>query len=123
MKTGPNAHDYYCKKVHPVFGSKSPLEHEFQSLPVSFSSASLDILEKIGMYTPSSVPGLKGEFHHVMLQPKRHVGSVHPTARDNMSPVMLEHFAFTKSMQNMQVIAGTNGVTRYVVKVRYFIRS
>ena len=58
-----------------------------------------------------------------MLQPKRHVGSVHPAARDNMSPVMLEHFVFTKSMQNMQVIAGTNGVTRYVMKVRFLANS
>ena len=111
------------QKVHLVFASKSPLEDEFQSLPVHFSSASLDVLEKIGLYTPPSVPGLKEGLYHVMLQPKRHVGSVHPAARDNMSPVMLEHFAFTKSMQNMQVIAGTNGVMRYVVKVRFFIRS
>ena len=33
---------------------------------------------------------------------------------------MGEHFAFTRSMQNMQVVVGTNGVTRYVVKVSHF---
>ena len=47
VKTGPNAHDYYCKKVHLVFGSKSPLEDEFQSLPVSFSSASWIFLKRL----------------------------------------------------------------------------
>ena len=34
----------------------------------------------------------------------------------NMSPVIKEYFAATRSMQNAQVISGTNGVSAYVVK-------
>ena len=33
-----------------------------------------------------------------------------------MSPVIPEFFAVTKSMQNVQILHGTNGVAKYVVK-------
>jgi len=116
--TGVYDKDFVCRKLHPVFDSKDCKVDEFHDLPFSFSEACLRILESIGLYTPP-VPGeANGTFHHEILQPKRHLGAVHPQARENMSPVMSEHFAFTLSMQNMQVITGTNGVTRYVVKVR-----
>jgi hypothetical protein len=42
---------------------------------------------------------------------------IHPLATENISPVLSEHFAFTRSAQNALVIVGTGGVTRYVVKV------
>ncbi|KAL3791589.1 hypothetical protein ACHAWO_005915 [Cyclotella atomus] len=51
-----------------------------------------------------------------MFTPKRHVGAIHPSARENISPVLAEHFCFTRSAQNVQIITGTGGVTRYVVK-------
>jgi hypothetical protein len=115
--TGDPEQDYICKKIHPVFDSKDCSVDEFQPLPFKFSEPCLEILESIGLYSPPSPGHPNGIFHHAMLEPKRHVGVVHPAARDNMSPVIAEHFAFTWSMQNMQIVRGTNGVTRYVVKV------
>ena len=53
---------------------------------------------------------------HEMLHPKRHMGAVHLAARCNMSPVVDKFFAATRSMQNAQILHGTNGVARYVVK-------
>ena len=117
--TGIYELDYECRKPHPVFDSKTPSEDEFQDLPYVFSDACLRALQDIGLYSPPEPGDVAGTFRHRMLQPKRHLGVVHPAARENMSPVIGEHFAFTRSMQNMQVITGTNGVTRYVVKVRY----
>lgn len=117
--TGIYELDYTCRKLHPVFDSHNPLADEFQDLPYVFSDACLDILsdKDVDLYKPPGQGELEGTFKHKMLKPKRHVGKVHPHARDNMSPVMGDHFAFTRSMQNYQVITGTNGVTRYVVKV------
>lgn len=115
--TGVYELDYVCRKLHPVYDSNNPLADEFQDLPYVFSEACLNVLESIKLYTPPKPGESSGTFEHKMLQPKRHLGKVHPHARENMSPVMGEHFAFTRSMQNMQVITGTNGVTRYVVKV------
>jgi len=119
--TGIFEQDYECRKLHPVFDSHNPLEDEFDDLPYQFSEACLNSLQKVGLYIPPKPGELNGELKHPMLQPKRHLGKVHPHARDNMSPVMGEHFAFTRSMQNMQVVVGTNGVTRYVVKVSHFL--
>lgn len=117
-KTGDPDKDLRCRKPHPVFDGKDCSKDDFIDLPYDFSEQSLDILEKVGLYIPPTEEGQRGTFKHPMLQPKRHIGVVHPGARDNSSPAMEEHFAFTRSMQNMQVITGTNGVTRYVVKVR-----
>lgn len=116
--TGIFEFDYVCRKLHPVFDSKTPLKDEFQDLPFTFTDPVLDNLQDVNLYSPPEPGEVKGTFRHRMLEPKRHIGVVHPGARENMSPVMGEHFAFTRSMQNMQVITGTNGVTRYVVKVR-----
>lgn len=117
VKTGPGENDHYCKKQHPVLGRDDPLQHEWKKIPVKFSQAALNILENTGHYTPPTVPGGEGTFTHQMFDPRRHIGKCNPTARENMSPVIAEHFAATRSMQNFQVVCGTNGVTRYVVKV------
>lgn len=111
--------DYECKKDHPVFDCIDPLKNDFIPLPRKFSETCCNILERLGLYDPPTEENPGGTFHHQMLNPKRHMGVVHPGARENLSPVMGEHFAFTRSMQNMQVIHGTNGVTRYVVKVSW----
>ena len=101
--------DYRCRKIHPVFDSKNPLIDEFQPLPIEFSDRCLNILQRIGLWSPPTPDQPKGSIHHDLLDPKRHVGVVHPSARENMSPVTSEHFAFTRSMQNMQIIAGQMG--------------
>ena len=111
--------DTECKKIHPVFDSTDPKKDEFQLLPYNFSEHCLSILESIGLYEHPRPGFPKGRFRHNMLVPKQHVGAVHPGARENMSSAMSEHFAFTRSQQNMQVVHGTNGVARYLVKVRF----
>ena len=113
--------DTECKKIHPVFNSTDPKKDEFQPLPFKFSEHCLSILESIKLYEPPSSGFPNGRFRDDMLMPKRHIGAVHPAARENMSPAMSEHFAFTRSQQNMQVIHGTNGVARYLVKVGRFV--
>ena len=117
VKTGPRDEDCYCKKQHPVLGREDPLAHEWKKIPVTFSETALNILEATGHYIPPSDLSKEGYFTHEMFDPRRHIGSCNPTARENMSPVIGEHFAATRSMQNFQIVCGTNGVTRYVVKV------
>ena len=117
--TGVYEVDFVCRKLHPVFDSHDPLADEFQDLPYVFSDACLGVLKSIDLYEPPEPGEVIGKFKHKMLQPKRHLGKCHPSERDNISPVLSDHFAFTRSMQNYQVIEGTNGVTRYVVKVRF----
>ncbi len=118
--TGDFEKDYVCRKIHPVKHSKNCHEDEFQPLPYKFSDACLEILQGAGLWDPPSPGRPLGTFKHHILQPSRHVGVCHPGATENMSPVNNQHFAFTKSMQNIQVITDTNGVSRYVVKVSYF---
>jgi hypothetical protein len=121
--TGDPSKDFRCRKHHPVFDGKDCKKDDFIDLPYEFSEQCLDILQEVDLYDPPFSSGSKGTFKHPMLRPKRHIGVVHPGARDNCSPVITEHFAFTRSMQNMQVITGTNGVTRYVVKVRVVVET
>ena len=115
--TGIFDEDFACRKPHPVFDSINPLEDEFIPLPFEFSETCVGILEKTGLWIPPCPAFPKGKVKHPMLEPKRHMGFCHPGARENMSPVNGQHFAFTRSMQNIQIISGTNGVARYVVKV------
>lgn len=121
VKTGPRKGQHFCKTLDVRCASKNPLEHEFQNLPVHFSDECLDILERVELYTPPTSDCPRPQFHHPMFVPKRHVGVIHPQARERMSPVVAEHFAFTRSSQNYQVITGTGGVTRYVVKVNALV--
>lgn len=119
IKYGPNKGHHFCKKIDPHFASVKHTENEFQDLPVSFSDDCLEILKDLDMYLPPTHSNPWPKFKHPMFTPKRHVGAIHPSARENISPVLAEHFCFTRSAQNVQIITGTGGVTRYVVKVSY----
>jgi hypothetical protein len=119
IQVGPDpVEDVRCKKQHPVRGRADPVSNEWRKIPVKFSAAALDVLAKTGHYIPPNSENPEGSFTHVMFDPRRHFGPCNPSATCNMSPVLAEHFAVTRSMQNMQIVCGTNGVTRYVVKVR-----
>ena len=117
---GDGAENFQCRKIHSVFGKSNPLEHEFIPMYFDFSDACRNILERSGLWEPPTEPPHPdyphGKFHSDLLLPKRHMGRVHPEARCNMSPVFPEFFAATKSMQNAQILTGTNGVAKYVVK-------
>ena len=115
-KTGDDNVDLKCKKKHPVFDSIDPLSDDFIPVSINPSEACLDALQQCKLYEPPSNEWPNGRFLHPMLKPKRHMGKVTPSARENMSPVNPRFFALTRSMQNLQVITETNGVSRYVVK-------
>ena len=113
---GDGPENFRCRKKHPVYDSIEPLNGDFIPIKYKFSSESLDILEDIGLYTPDRPGSSTGTFKPKALRPTRHMGVVNPAATDNMSPTNPELFAALRSMQNLQVITDTNGVSRYVVK-------
>ena len=89
---------------------------EWKPLKFKFSPACLSILHKCNVWDPPSVEFPNGRFHSHLLEPKRHTGKVSNGARCNSLPVTDQFFATTRSMQNAQIMTGTNGVTRHVVK-------
>ena len=115
---GDGPENFVCRKPHSLFGKINPQENEFIPLPYDWTDGCLEALERCGLWKPpsSSKDPPNGTFMCDQLVPKRHMGRIHPEARCNMSPVIPELFGATKSMQNAQVITGTNGVARYVVK-------
>ena len=114
--TGDDNVDFKCKKKDAVLESLDPLTDDFVPVKINPSEACLDALQLCGLYEPPSKEWPTGRFFDPMLNPKRHVGKVTPSATENMSPVNPRFFALTRSMQNAQVITETNGVSRYVVK-------
>jgi hypothetical protein len=70
----------------------------------------METLKRIGVYKPPVDGALKGTFENGLLRPTRHFWCCDPKAKENMSPVILEIFGATQSMQNAQVITTTNGV-------------
>ena len=111
---GPES--FVCRKPHTVFSKNDPLVDEMIPLKYEFSPACLDALRCCGLWDPPTEFAPNGTFHSDILEPKRHFGAIHPGARCNMSPVIPEFFAATQSMQNVQILHGTNGVAAYVVK-------
>ena len=109
IKTGPKKGQHRCKKTNVAVDSIDPLENEYIDLPFEFCDDCLDILDHTGHYKG-------GNFTSKIFKPQKHIGKIMPGDMMNLSPVLEEHFVFTRSMQNMQVVTGTNGVARYVVK-------
>eukprot|EP00956_Cyclotella_meneghiniana_P028973 scaffold69032_cov51-Cyclotella_meneghiniana.AAC.1 len=71
------------------------------------------------MYSPPEDPSdvhSHGEFGHPYFAPSRHVPPCNFNAEENMSPVIPDFFVATKSMQNAQALAHTNGIPKYVCK-------
>merc|ERR1712086_725141 len=108
--------DYVCCKPHSVLGKIDTNKQEWRPLPFTFSPQCLELLRKSGLYDEPTPEVPNGTFKSHLLEPKRHMGVVHANGTSNMSPVIKEYFAATRSMQNAQVISGTNGVSAYVVK-------
>lgn len=108
---------YICRKVHPVKGRKDPTVSEMVPLPFKYSEPCLEILKDLGYWKDGDGDAPMGYFSLDILQPKRHMGAVHPGCEENMSPVIDHFFATTKSMQNAQILTGECGaVSRYVAK-------
>ena len=116
ISDGDGPECFRCRKIDPVLGSNNPLEQEFIPLHYKFSNECLSVLEECSLYEPPGEHQLYGMFHHSMFTPSRHMGICNPSNRHNISPANDIWFAATKSMQNFQILTGTNGVARYVVK-------
>lgn len=114
--TADGQESFRCKKPHPVFDSIVPERDEFVPIPVELSESCLDVLKMVGMYKEPQFEGDIGEFSNPMFLPKRHMGFCSSGARDNMSPAHGVWFAFTNSMQNLQLVHNTDGVARYIAK-------
>ena len=111
---GPDC--YACRKPHSVFAKNDPMVPELIPFKFNFSDACLDALKGCGLWDPPTDDAPNGTFRNDLFEPKRYMGALHPGARCNMSPVIPEFFAVTKSMQNVQILSGTNAVAKYVVK-------
>ena len=116
ISDGDGPECFRCRKIDPVLGSNNPLEQEFIPLHYKFSNECLSVLEECSLYEPPGEHQLYGMFHHSMFTPSRHMGICNPSDRHSISPANDIWFAATKSMQNFQILTGTNGVARYVVK-------
>ena len=114
--TGDPDQDYMCRKPHSVLGKIDTNVQEWRPLPFTFSPQCLELLRKSGLYDEPTPEAPNGTFKSHLLEPKRHMGVVQANDTSNMSPVIKEYFAATRSMQNAQTISGTNGVSAYVVK-------
>ena len=76
-------------------------------------------MEEIGMYErPETNAGANalGTFSHPYFSPQRHMAPCNWNATCNMSPVIPDFFVAMKSMQNAQVLAHTNGISKYLCK-------
>ena len=113
---GDGPENYRCRKPHSVKGKTKPLQDELIPLHYKFSEACRNILQKTCLWDPPTPEAPNGTIRSNLLQPRRHMGKVHPAATCNMSPVIPEFFAITKSQQNAQILHGSNGVAKYVVK-------
>ena len=116
ISEGDSPECFWCKTIGPVLDRIEPLEDEFIRLHFKFSPQCLAILEECGLYDPPDPDQLYGMFHHSLFTPSRYMGKCSPSKRHNMSPANEIWFAANKLMQNFQILTGTNGVARYVVK-------
>ena len=110
-----------ARSMHPVFDSINPLSDDYIPVNHKWTDACLEILDECGLWECTSPDMPNGTFLNKVLDPKRHMGSFSPGARDSMSPVVPKFFASTRSMQNAQVVMDTNSVSRYVVKVSFIV--
>ena len=85
---GNGPENFRCKKIDTVLASKHCGDHEFMPIHYIFSKELNDLMQRLDMY---QLPGvgvhIEGGYFHPILKPTRHIGKVHPGARDNMSPV------------------------------------
>ncbi len=108
--------DFRCKKPHPVKDSMDPIENEWIPFNYCWSDSCLDVLRECELYEEPSDEYPRGRFLNDVLDPKRHMGKVTASTQENLSPVIPELFALTRSQQNAQVLTGTNSISRYIAK-------
>ena len=110
------SNDYRCKKPHPVDDSIDPMENEWIPFNYEWSDSCLDVLKQCHLYEEPSDEFPRGRFLNDVLDPKRHMGKVTASTQENLSPVIPQFFALTRSQQNAQILTGTHAISRYVAK-------
>ena len=109
--------DFRCQKMHSVRDNPDPTKHSYVPINYRYQETFLDIMNEIGMYSPPQYENEKlGNFTHPYFHPKRHMPPCNFNAKCNMSPVIVDFFAASKSMQNAQALDHTNGIAKYVCK-------
>ena len=123
MRVGPGDSEKYfrCRKLHNVRDTPDPTKHCLIPIGIKFQKTTLEVLEDIGIFIPSSIDIEKynqnsGSFTHSYFAPKRHMPPCNFNAKCNISPVIVDFFIATKSMQNVQALDHTNGLSKYVCK-------
>lgn len=106
-----DGNDFKCRKLHSVKDNPTPTEDCYIPIHYDWHMNTKQLLEKIGLYNSQTE-----KFGHSWFEPTRHMTSVLPNAVCNMSPVDRKLFAVLQSMQNLQWLAHTNGVAKYVGK-------
>ncbi len=95
--------DYKCKKPHPVKDSIVPTENEWIPFNYDWSDSCLEVLKQCDLYEEPSEKYPRGRMLSDVLDPKRHMGIVTASTQENLSPVVPQLFALTRSQQNVQV--------------------
>ena len=118
---GDSEKDFRCRKLHNVRDTPDPTKHCLIPIGIKFQKTTLEVLEDIGIFIPSSLDIEKynqnsGSFTHSYFAPKRHMPPCNFNAKCNISPVIVDFFIATKSMQNVQALDHTNGLSKYVCK-------
>ena len=97
MQSKVQNQNFRCKKIDTVLASKECGDHEFKPIHYIFSREFNDLMQCLDLYQPPDAGvHIEREYFHPILKPTRHIGKVHPSASDNLSPVCAEWFAALK---------------------------
>ena len=111
---------YKCRKWNNLKMSKDNTKHTFKRLPNDMSQACTNRLIQIGIIQPLciNIDGYQNPFisNLSFFHPKRHIPPTNPSNDMNISPVEGYTFSVCRSMQNIQMLTGCNGVSKYICK-------
>ena len=122
---GEGKENFVCKKTDVNRDSVDHNAHEFMRLKYEYCPETKKMLDEVGIdWTVMPVVGTGvGEFFDRvdnepvnLLNPTKHIGKIHRGEDDNLSPAVADWFAVWRSQMNYQILHGTNGAARYVVK-------
>ena len=117
---GDGPENFKCRKIDNSKISPDNTKNSYISIESKRNKQCIDQLIKIGMAEPIKYNeyGVPSTFkaYHPYFHPKRHIPPINPNDNSNISPVEGYTFSILKSMQNVQSLAHTNGLIRYVCK-------
>ena len=115
-----NDNDYVCKKPNNNLLSEDPTRHTYMKLNNDYIYDVLERLRQIGIVnninTDQNGQIISFSSDLPYFNPRRHLPRTNRTHDQNISPVESKTFSAFRSMQNIQMISGTNGMNKYVCK-------